>query len=442
MSVNRMYLEKVNSRLAIAITFFALTGLNVFAQPPGYEDRYHDGMRYGLFVPPSYNPGSSYPLVIYLHGCNDTTSWDLQWYHDPIQASDPCFVLTPKTFKYVNECDAWGTSWYADHPEDMQNTIEVADSLIAVFNIDTSRLYIYGTSMGGFGVFSVLAKEPGTYAGAIAICGGGNPATASQVAQTPLWIFHGSADPVVPISQSKTLYQSMINSGASQVRFTEYPGVGHNSWDYALEEPSFYQWLLAQKKGTSHGNPDSVANLAGEAISSTSVEISWNSPSGKANPDNQVWYYNIYRDNAVIAEADCTDTVFLDRDLEASAKYSYKISAINLFFRESALSDSLVIETLPAGIYDSRIYRDGLAVTPNPATSFATLSMNLSRQVTVFLTLYSFNGQIAKTMCFNGLPSGKCELTVSFVGLPDGIYLVRLMAGDDLYTARLIIRNQ
>src|SRR3990172_10022571 len=63
----------------------------------GYEQRYYEGMRYGLFVPPSYQPDKSYPLLVGLHGSTDTVSWDLSWYHDPVQANDPCFVLTPKS---------------------------------------------------------------------------------------------------------------------------------------------------------------------------------------------------------------------------------------------------------------------------------------------------------------------------------------------------------
>src|SRR5574341_2484897 len=67
------------------------------ALPDGYEERYHEGMRYGLFIPPSYDSASSYPLIISLHGSADTVSWDLSWYHEPIQSTDPCFVLTPKS---------------------------------------------------------------------------------------------------------------------------------------------------------------------------------------------------------------------------------------------------------------------------------------------------------------------------------------------------------
>ncbi|HEX9975580.1 MAG TPA: prolyl oligopeptidase family serine peptidase, partial [bacterium] len=131
--------------------------------PTGYENRYYEGMRYGLFVPPSYDSTISYPLIIGLHGSTDTVSWDLGWYHDPIQSTDPCFVLTPKSLVANN---GWGNSWMTGYSEHMKKTLEITDSLIVTFNIDTNRLYIYGTSMGGFGVFSVLTNEPGKFAGA------------------------------------------------------------------------------------------------------------------------------------------------------------------------------------------------------------------------------------------------------------------------------------
>jgi len=442
MAFHKILKTLITIRLIGSATISILISHNASALPDGYDDHYHDGMRYGLFIPPSYDSTRNYPLIVYLHGCNDTTSWDLQWYHDPILSDDPCFVLTPKTFNYVNWCDAWGTGWYPEHTEDMQNTLEVMDSLITAFSIDTNRLYIYGASMGGYGVFSVLAKEPGRFAGAIAMCGGGNPGTADEVAQTPLWIFHGSNDDVVNISESRILYQAIINSGGTQVRFTEYPGVGHNCWDYALQEPAFYMWLLAQEKGTSHGNPDVPENLTGEVLNSSSIQLSWIPPSDRENPDNQIWYYNIFRQNVKIMESDHIDTVYLDEYLTELTSYSYKISSVNLFFKESAYADSLILTTLPDEVSNTLYYTDKFIVTPNPAFSEAIIFLNFEKPVSVALMLYSSNGQLVGKNDYHHFDSGKHQITINLAGLPDGFYMIRLIAGHEIYNARIIIRNQ
>ena len=300
--------------------------------PHGYEVRYYQGIRLGLFIPTSYDSTKSYPLIISLHGSTDTVSWDLGWYHEPIQATDPCFVVTPKSLVASN---GWGNSWTTDFSTDMRKTLEAVDLLMEEFNIDTNRLYIYGTSMGGYGVFSVLAKEPGRFAGTFSICGGGNPETAKNIMQTPLWIFHGSDDAVVPVSYSRDMIQAIINAGGTHVRYTEYPGVGHAAWTPAWQEPTLEPWLLAQKKGVARSWPDTVENFRCDIIQNDQVKMSWNPPSDQANSDNQIWYFRIFRDSGLIGEVYNVDTAFIDSTVASSSPHWYNASAVNYFFKES-----------------------------------------------------------------------------------------------------------
>ncbi len=300
--------------------------------PNGYENRYYQGMRYGLFIPPSYDPTQSYPFIISLHGSTDTVSWDLSWYHDPIQATDPCFVITPKSLVANN---GWGNSWMSTYSTDLRKTMDVVDSLMTEFNIDTTRLYIYGTSMGGFGVYSALANEPGRFAGAFSICGGGNPEKASRIMQTPLWIFHGSDDPVVPVGYSRDMYQAILQAGGTQVRYTEYPGVGHAAWTPAWQELTLESWLLAQQKGIVHSWPDTLKNFSCEIIYTDQVKISWNPPSNQTNPDNQIWYCRIFRDSQLIGEVDNVVTTYIDSTVVSSSTHLYNAASVNYFFKES-----------------------------------------------------------------------------------------------------------
>ena len=48
------------------------------------------------------------------------------------------------------------------------------------------------------------------------------------------------------MSESRKMDEAMRAAGGN-VRYTEYPGVGHNSWDKAYAEPELPQWLLAQR---------------------------------------------------------------------------------------------------------------------------------------------------------------------------------------------------
>jgi predicted peptidase len=103
--------------------------------------------------------------------------------------------------------------------------------------------------MGGFGVFSILAKEKGKFAAAYAVCGGSKVDAARDLIDIPLWIFHGEDDDVVPVSLSRNVYNEIIRLGGKYVRYTEYPNVKHNSWENVSNEKSLLPWLFAQRRG-------------------------------------------------------------------------------------------------------------------------------------------------------------------------------------------------
>lgn len=211
----------------------------------GYEEKYYETLRYGLYKPANYDFKKFYPLIVYLHGSRDTVSRDLVYYDESIQKENPSFVLTPK----CEEPDqGWGNTWHDSHTKAMTKTLALVDSLIKIYPIDKNRLYLYGISMGGFGVFSTLAKEPGKFAAAYAVCGGSDIKAAPKLLETPLWIFHGEMDDIVPVYLSRDIYKELIRLGGKKAKYTEYPGVKHNSWENVSKEKLLAGWLFAQKK--------------------------------------------------------------------------------------------------------------------------------------------------------------------------------------------------
>jgi len=102
--------------------------------------------------------------------------------------------------------------------------------------------------MGAFGVFDMVARYPGFFAAAFAIAGGGDTTLAPKIAhQTAMWIFHGGSDPLVNVNQSRSYYRALLRTGAD-VRYTEYPGVRHNSWDKAFAEKELPTWIFSKSK--------------------------------------------------------------------------------------------------------------------------------------------------------------------------------------------------
>jgi predicted peptidase len=229
--------------ILLALNFHSLNAQ--LLKNKSYDEYRYKGMRYGLFTPNNLDASKSYPLIVYLHGSRDTVSRELIWYGESVQGSNPCFVLTPK----CEESDqGWGNTWSDGHTEATTKTLALVDSLIKHHNINVNRLYLYGISMGGFGVFSILSKERGKFAAGYSVCGGSKVSAADKLVDTPLWIFHGEMDDIVPVSLSRDIYKEIIKLGGRKVRYTEYPGVKHNSWENVSREKSLNDWLFAQKK--------------------------------------------------------------------------------------------------------------------------------------------------------------------------------------------------
>jgi len=97
------------------------------------------------------------------------------------------------------------------------------------------------------GTFDLLARYPQKWAAGFPICGAGAVENAKKFKSIPVWIFHGGADPVVPVQGSRDYYEALKKLKA-EVKYSEYPGVGHNSWDNAFAEPDLVPWLLSHKR--------------------------------------------------------------------------------------------------------------------------------------------------------------------------------------------------
>jgi predicted peptidase len=136
------------------------------------------------------------------------------------------------------------------------------DQSVQEFRGDPHRVYLTGLSMGGSGAWYIASRNPGRFAALAPVCGGIRapktvplPAVstssdpyadvAKKLGSTPVWIFHGSADDVISVDESRRMANAMKAAGA-EVRYTEYPGVGHNSWDKAYAEPDLIPWLLSK----------------------------------------------------------------------------------------------------------------------------------------------------------------------------------------------------
>ncbi len=427
------------TKLAVLFIIVAnITMLRVNCLPPGYSDRFIEGFRYGLFVPPDYNPEQKYHLMLYLHGYSDTTSWNFTWYQPEFQAQYPTIVLTPKCL--TSYSGGWGTSWDMQETYAIRMAFRALDSTLKYYNIDQLCMHIGGTSMGGFGTLYVLASRPGMFASAYAICGGGNPEMASFIKNTPLWIFHGDKDPIVPVSQSRNMYHAILDAGGSKVRYTEYPGVAHNSWDNAGRETTLYPWLFAQKLGTVHGSPGHVEELTCTLNDNNKPVLQWHAPANQDQQDRIVWCYRIYRNGELMASFVRDSSHLTDITALPGTIYNYSICAVNYFFQESA-PNSVSITTLSTAVND--IHHDAayFTVQSGSVPNTVVLNVNISQPVSASLTIYSTDGQLMTAINDLYLPAGHNTCRLNTGNFRSGIYVCILNTSTGKYTSGFFITN-
>jgi len=213
-----------------------------------FEDRQYvskDGrrLRYDLMKPKDYDHRKKYPLVLCLHGSGGTTRAARVLAGARLQAEYPCFVLAPEALV--------GETWGKHSPQIMTDVqpsvLEIIETLKNEFSIDTKRFYITGQSMGGFGTYAFITRNPGMFAAAVPVCGKADPAKAKYIVKIPVWLFHGDKDRLVSVDYSRDMFEALKKAGGNP-RYTEYEGLGHNSWDKAYATDELWAWLFAQRK--------------------------------------------------------------------------------------------------------------------------------------------------------------------------------------------------
>jgi len=214
---------------------------------------------YRLLSPPELAEGESYPLVLFLHGIGERGSDNaLQLRHFPQRMLKPehrerfpCFLLAPQCPEDQVWADLRGvrerSNVLAQNPSEALTAatsalLEVAGS----HPIDRTRVYLTGLSMGGYGAWDLAARQPDWFAGALMVCGGGDPLTAPRLAGLPLSVWHGSADQLVPPARSREMVTAMQKLGV-EVDYHELEGVGHDSWGRAYAVDGALEWLFAKR---------------------------------------------------------------------------------------------------------------------------------------------------------------------------------------------------
>ncbi|HJZ68872.1 MAG TPA: alpha/beta hydrolase-fold protein [Blastocatellia bacterium] len=218
-----------------------------------------------VFTPNGWSRKKKWPVILFLHGAGERGDDNLAQIRVGIgsaitrqQTSFPFVVVLPQCPK---------GRWWTE-PEMQSLALKALDEAAKEFKGDSKRTYLTGLSMGGYGSWVIAASNPKRFAALAVVCGGVRPpprlnlpdsarppepsadpygAIAAKIGKTPVWVFHGSADPAVPVTESRKMVEALKAIGGN-VRYNEYEGVGHNSWDKAYAEPELFPWLLSLRR--------------------------------------------------------------------------------------------------------------------------------------------------------------------------------------------------
>jgi predicted peptidase len=215
--------------------------------------------KYQVFVPDNWSSNQKWPIILFLHGVGERGTDGLIQTQVGIatairndRSRFPALVVMPQCLKEHRWTD----------PEMEELSLSALGSASREFKGDPKRTYLTGLSMGGYGSWALAARYPNKFAAVVPICGGIlTPDDARKQPDSdripyleaakkigtklPIWVFHGDADPDVPVSESRHMVEALKADGAD-VHYTEYPGVGHKSWDKAYAEPELMTWLLSK----------------------------------------------------------------------------------------------------------------------------------------------------------------------------------------------------
>jgi len=227
-------------------------------------------LKYLLYLPKDYNDfnieldsenleieAKKFPLIIFLHGMGERgNDLELVKIHGlPRQISEG------QNFDFIVACPQCpDNKFWGEIVED--EFINLVKELIEKYNVDTSRIYLTGLSMGGFGTWYYGRRYKSVFAALAPVCGGldikfVDPQlyevyrnhdfyTIDVYKDIPIWNFHGAKDSLVALECSTSIVNA-LNDINGDIKFTVYPDLDHDSWTPTYQNPALYKWFLSKK---------------------------------------------------------------------------------------------------------------------------------------------------------------------------------------------------
>ncbi len=229
---------------------------------------------YRLYVPQEYTSDKEYSFLLFLHGAGNRGDDNLNqisentglieriiggekvtYGNESIDTSKEFIIVAPQCGKDYQWVDTpWGKSPDPSYSTDeipeskyMAALNELLDELFVKYNIDEQRQYVTGLSMGGFGTWDLLVRQPDRWAAAIPMGGAADVDKAELIKDIPIWTFHQILDSVVLSEGTQRIVARLAQLGGN-IKFTPYFDLQHNAWTKGYAEEDLLEWLYSQKR--------------------------------------------------------------------------------------------------------------------------------------------------------------------------------------------------
>ena len=195
------------------------------------------GYDFWVYTPTDYYSLETTPVVMFLHGASlCSKDMNRSRRYGPLDAivsgrQIDALVIVPQ-----NPGGAW-------NPDKLNDILEWTKKNYAM---DSTRVYVLGMSLGGYGTMDFAAAYPDKIAAAMALCGGCSAKDKSGLGRLPLWIIHGTGDRAVPVKQSQTVVKQLQDTNNDKrLRFDWLQGASHGALARILYMRKTYEWLFS-----------------------------------------------------------------------------------------------------------------------------------------------------------------------------------------------------
>lgn len=224
--------------LFLLILFLVSLKVSAFDYLRAVKDEIPGGYNFWVYTPVDYFYSMEQtPVIIFLHGASLCgRNLDRVRRYGPLDAIVKGRDIDALTIVPQNPGGAWSP----------KKIMDVLDWVKTHYACDTTRVYVLGMSLGGYGTMDVCGTYPDRIAAGMALCGGCSLKDVSGLGKLPFWIIHGTADRAVPVKQSKVVVEKLKEGdNDSRLIYDWWQGANHGTPARVFYLKKTYQWLFS-----------------------------------------------------------------------------------------------------------------------------------------------------------------------------------------------------